>query len=183
MHSFLSCWKHLSEFVPLSKNSMYRTTYPPACLQHPYPVQFLLSLYCRQNPRRKAWSIYHMSDVNVYLSWQKRGGASNHWSHCLQSAGSHKKLTGHCSEQWTCFNWTSLLPSVYLVRHWYHSHDKCSKPFLLCSTYKWSKWTVGSHGESVPGFPCKKAGNEASSVSNDGSFPGLWSQLTRWKAW
>ena len=78
MHSFLSCWKHLSEFVPLSKNSMYRTTYPPACLQHPYPVQFLLSLYCRQNPRRKAWSIYHMSDVNVYLSRQKRGGASNH---------------------------------------------------------------------------------------------------------
>ena len=161
MHSFLSCWKHLSEFVPLSKNSMYRTTYPPACLQHPYPVQFLLSLYCRQNPRRKAWSIYHVSDVNVYLSRQKRGGPATikwYWSHCLQSAGSHKKLTGHCSEQWTCFNWMSLLPLYTLVDIGITHMTNASRHF--CSVLRTSdqngQWEV--MGKAYQGSPARRLG-------------------------
>jgi len=44
-----------------------------------------------------------------------------------------------------------LLPSVYLGRHWHHSHDKCSKPFPLhsCILQAIKNWTVGRPGNET----------------------------------
>ena len=46
---------------------------------------------------------------------------------------------------------TPLPPSVYLGRHWHHSHDKCSQAFPLhfCKLQAIRNWTVGRPGKEA----------------------------------
>ena len=99
--------------------------------------------------RGKGSTIFCVSDVNVYLGRQKKGGTLNHKSAFeaflavsmrvlkFQTFVKQKVIT-HCTERrthaWNTHFHSRILPSPssYLGRYWRHSHDKMGQAFPIC---------------------------------------------------